>query len=370
MRGRQVIGIDARYGLKSPRRGIGEYVYQLLQHLANIPRPYDIHLFGDQTADFDTLKGFQSVFKTTILTAANFFIWEQWAWSRSREEISVFHGTANIGPIWEHRPLILTVHDVIEWHRGKDFGASIPFRHHLSRLYRMNALKHLAKKSSLIFTVSEHSASDIHQVLGVDRDKMMITPLAPKYRTESVNWPKTPFVLVLGAMDPRKNLHTVIEAAALLAPHQIPFKVVGIEKPHLLALTKKSKIPDNVELSGLIEDRKLYQLYKEAALFVYPSLYEGFGLPVLEAMAMGCPVITGTNSALPEVCGEAALFVEPLDAFHLADAVLKVMKNPAKQKELAQKGQQRSRLFNWEETAALTDEGYRQVLHSLKKRGH
>ena len=366
---RKVIGIDARYGLKSPRRGIGEYVYQLLQHLAEIPRSYDMHLFGDQTADPNTVKEFRSVFPTTVLSAANFFIWEQMAWTRAQKDIAVFHGTANIAPVKIRQPLVLTVHDVIEWHRGKDFSASIPLRHHMSRVYRMNTLKYLVRKSSLIFTVSEHAASDIRERLEVYAYKIVITPLAPKYRVEEVSWPKKPFVLVLGAMDPRKNLHTVIDTATLLSNRQIHFKVVGIEKAHLLALMKKSQIPENVELSGLVDDERLYQLYREAAVFVYPSLYEGFGLPVLEAMAMGCPVITGTNSSLPEIAGDAAIFVEPLDAPNLAEAILAVINDPTKQRALTEMGQDRAHLFNWEKTASLTDEGYRRVLHSLEKRG-
>jgi glycosyltransferase involved in cell wall biosynthesis len=366
---RAVIGIDARYGLQNPRRGIGEYVYQLLRHLAEIPRSYDIHLFGDQKADPDTANLFRQVFRISILPAANFFTWEQLAWARSREEVTVFHGTANIGPVRAGRPLVLTVHDVIEWHRGKDFGSAIPFRHHVSRFYRMNTLKYLAKKSSLIFTVSEHAAWDIRETLGVASDKIMITPLAPKYQANDITWPKKPFVLVLGAMDPRKNLQVMMDTATILAARQVRFKVVGIEKDHLLALMAQSRIPDNVELSGLVDDRTLYALYQEAALFVYPSLYEGFGLPLLEAMAMGCPVITGTNSSLPEIAGDAALFVQPLDAPHLAQAIWDVINNPLRQRQLAERGQQHARLFNWEKTAGLTDEGYRRVLLTLRKRG-
>ncbi|WP_053960149.1 glycosyltransferase family 4 protein [Sulfobacillus thermosulfidooxidans] len=357
-----VIGIDARYGMHSPRRGIGEYIYQLLRHLADIPRSYDLLLYADERADREIIKQFRSAFPIEILKAPNFFWWEQFAMPHAARSLSLIHGTANIGPLRTRQPLVLTVHDVIEWHRGKDFGGQIPLRHHLSRLYRMNALKYLVHKSALIFTVSHHAALDIASTLHVPIDQIIVTPLAPKYQADKVKWPKKPFVLVLGAMDPRKNLALVMKTAALLVSRGVSFKVVGIESRHLSRVMQDALVPENVELCTMIDDVALADLYAEASCFVYPSLYEGFGLPILEAMSLGCPVITGTNSSLPEIGGDAAFYVDPLDPSHLADAIWQVITHPDQQKDLAERGQQRAGRFDWNKTASLTDEGYRRVL--------
>ncbi|PSR28955.1 MAG: glycosyltransferase family 1 protein [Sulfobacillus thermosulfidooxidans] len=367
---RPVIGIDARYGMHSPRRGIGEYIYQLLRHLADIPRPYDLYLYADERADNETIKQFRSAFPIEILKAPNFFWWEQFAMPYAARSMSLIHGTANIGPLRTKQPLVLTVHDVIEWHRGKDFGGQIPVRHHLSRLYRMNALKYLVRKSSLIFTVSHHAAQDISATLNVPIDNIMVTPLAPKYQSDKIKWPKTPFVLVLGAMDPRKNLALVMKTAAMLVRQGVHFKVVGIESHHLSRMMQDTLVPDNVELCPMIDDVALADLYAEASCFVYPSLYEGFGLPILEAMSLGCPVITGMNSSLPEIGGDAAFYVNSRDPSHWADAIWQVITHPEQQKKLAERGQRRARQFHWQNTAQLTDDGYRRGLFSLGRLPH
>ncbi len=359
---RPVIGIDARYGLQNPRRGIGEYVYQLLRHLADMPRLYDLHLFGDERADNDMVNLFRAAYRTDILKAPNFLLWEQGAFAHAAKDLDLIHGTANIGPARTRGPLVLTVHDVIEWHRGKDFGGRIPLRHHVSRFYRMNMLKYLARRSALIFTVSRHAACDIQKTLQVAAQKIVVTPLAPKYQADAVCWPKQPFVLVLGAMDPRKNLGVIMKTAALLEDRRILFKIVGIEPRHLTAVAKTHAIPANVELHPMIDDAILAELYAKAALFVYPSLYEGFGLPILEAMALGCPVLTGLNSSLPEVAGQAAVFVDPLDSGPLAQSIGEIMANAEQLWDMACQGQKQARRFSWQQTADLTHDGYQRVL--------
>ena len=153
------IGIDARYGLRYPRRGVGEYVYRLFQELGQMShRGYQMVLFGDQSADESVVREFQGTYPVIIIRSPNFFFWEQIEWPRQAraQGIAVLHGTANIAPLaWNH--LLLTVHDVIEWHRGLDFPGDISLRHRLSRTYRMNTLRILAPRAQAIFTVSEHA---------------------------------------------------------------------------------------------------------------------------------------------------------------------------------------------------------------------
>ncbi len=363
---RNVIAVDARYGLQSPRRGIGEYVYQLMRHLADLPRSYEIRLFGDKTADPGVVAEFRGTYRIDILAAPNFFMWEQWAFPRHAGGCQLLHGTANIGPLPSRVPLVLTIHDVIEWHRGHDFGGAIPLRHHVSRLYRMNALQALSRRARLVFTVSEHAAQDISAVLGVERARLVRTPLAPKYTAQPALWPKERFVLALGAQDPRKNTRILLDVARRLQCWGIGMKIVGMEPRRLGELqgADAGKL-DNLEMLGMVDDFQLETLYRQACCFLYPSLYEGFGLPILEAMAAGCPVVTGRNSSLPEVAGGAAALVDSRQAASLAQTCAGIATNPDKQRQMVEKGAQRASEFNWQSTADVTHQGYERVLREI-----
>lgn len=358
-----VIAVDARYGLQSPRRGIGEYVFQLMRRLADMPRSYDLRLYGDGSADPSVVREFQAAYAVEILSAPNFFWWEQRVFPLAVREHQLVHATANIAPLLSFVPVVMTVHDVIEWHRGHLFGGKIPWRHHLSRLYRMNALKRAAPRARLILTVSRHAARDIETVLGVPRERIVVTPLAPKYSPGEVTWPKDPYVLALGALDPRKNTAGMLEAARELTALGIGVKIVGMEARRL-AQFLVPEVP-NLEVLGMVGDDRLEELYRRAGCFVYPSLYEGFGLPVLEAMALGCPVVTGGNSSLPEVAGTAAALADTLDPHAIAQAVQQIMGDPVRQREMAEQGLAWAGTFDWQTTADLTHQSYEQVLRHL-----
>ncbi|MCY0908001.1 MAG: glycosyltransferase family 1 protein [Sulfobacillus thermotolerans] len=362
------IAMDARYGLQSPRRGIGEYVFQTLQHLGDMPRRYDLHLFGDESADMQVVQALRSYYRVDILRAPNFFLWEQQAFPAAIRAYALAHGTANMAPLVSRVPVIMTVHDVIEFKRGQVFGGRIPLRHHISRLYRMNALQWLARRAPLIFTVSHHAASDIHQVLGVEADRIVVTPLAPKYPIHKPSWPKEPYVLALGAADPRKNTAAVVKAARYITAQGIAVKIVGVERQALAPLQDAASGNARLEVLGMVDDATLAHLYQQAGCFLYPSLYEGFGLPVLEAMALGCPVVTGKNSSLPEIAGPAALLVDTSDPQVLAEAALSIVQDPVKQWQLMEAGQAWVRAFSWKKTAELTHQGYERVLHEVANR--
>ncbi|MBX5466954.1 MAG: glycosyltransferase family 4 protein [Firmicutes bacterium] len=360
-----LIAVDARYGLRAMRRGIGEYVYQLFWALAELPRPYRVALFGDGSADPEVVAAFRRRYPVEILSAPNFFWWEQVAFPQAarRWRAAFVHGTANIAPLgWAPRA-VLTVHDVIEWHRGRDFPGQLAWRHRLSRLYRMNALAHLAPLCPLVFTVSEYAAATVAETLGVARAHLRVTPLAPKpvpSFPDPAPGARPPFVLVLGARDERKNLRGAFAALARTAP-PVRFEVVGVEEaavPWAQKLAETFGVAERVAVRGMVPDAELWALYRAARALLYPSYEEGFGLPVLEAMRFGCPVIASRRGAVPEVAGDAALLVDPADPEAMAGAIEAVWRDDDLWAELARRGQRRAARYTWANTAALTHAGY------------
>jgi glycosyltransferase involved in cell wall biosynthesis len=175
--------------------------------------------------------------------------------------------------------------------------------------------------------------------------------------------PQQPFILAVGKISPRKNLEVVIRALKKLQS-SIPHHLVtvggdGWDFQGVKSLANSLGLADRVHFLGYVSDETLNLLYNKAALFVYPSLFEGFGLPVLEAMASGCPVVTSNISSLPEVAGDAALLVDPYNVEDIASAVETVCKDLRCAEELKQKGRERANLFSWkkcaEETSAVYD---------------
>lgn len=362
---RPVIAVDGRYGLRSPRRGVGEYVYQLLVHLRYLSnRPYDIEVFGDVSADPEVVERLQLLYPVHIPLAPNFFMWEQMAFPQAASRASLIHGTANIGPLTTRKPLALTIHDVIEWHRGKDFPSDIPLRHHISRFYRMNALKKLSKKARTVFTVSEHAKRDISRTLGLPAEKIRVTPLATKIAAEEPHFPKDPYFLALGALDPRKNLKGILIAMREVES-PVTLKVVGIE-PRALngfrSLVRDWGLSDRVTLQGMVSDDELKALYQHATGFIYLSFYEGFGLPVLEAMASGCPVIGSDTTSIPEVMGGAGVAVSVHNPNELISVMERLYRDGEWQRSLSRSGLERAQTFHWRKTAELTHQGYLDAL--------
>ncbi len=366
---RPVIAVDARYGLRNPRRGVGEYVYQVVKALAERERPYDLVLYGDASNDPGTVKALRQWYDVRILSAPNFFWWEQVAFARAAALANLIHGTANIAPLMGSVPQILTIHDVIEWHRGRDFPSRIPFRHHVSRLYRMNALKRLAPLARQILTVSQHAKRDMSATLGVDVERIIVTPLAGKYpvasRPTNEPVPGSRYLLTLGALDPRKNLAAVLKAYAQLQRRDLTLRVVGVEERGrgiVENLVRRYGLSESVTVETMVSDSKLQDLLAHAVAFIYLSRYEGFGLPLLEAMSQGCPVIYADQSSLPEVAGGAGKPFHPDDREAIAREVCRLADDSEYRESQQWAGIRRARDFSWAITAEKTHEGYLRAL--------
>jgi glycosyltransferase involved in cell wall biosynthesis len=229
-----------------------------------------------------------------------------------------------------------------------------------------------------IITVSYQSKRDIVRHLPVRSEKVTVVPNAANARycplpVEEVRSVLTrfsidlPYILYVGSTSARKNVLRLVEAYALLRRWSLRWTLVIAGGGHgkhgrVREAVERLDLSDNVHFIGYVGEAELPALYNGADLFIFPSLYEGFGLPVLEAMACGTPVVTSNVSSLPEVAGDAALLVDPYNVGEIAEAMRRVLQGPTLAEELRAKGLERAKQFTWEQTARQTLSVYAKVL--------
>jgi len=226
-----------------------------------------------------------------------------------------------------------------------------------------------------VITISDFIRSEICEYLHLPPEKVTAIPMAPdpffsprgrrksQGVVEALGLPRD-YLLFVGTLEPRKNLSLLMRAAAACRSH-IPIVLTGWEGWGHDALPKATRdqgLRGRVFTTGYVDEESLACLYSNARALVFPSLYEGFGLPVLEAMACGCPVICSNTASLPEVAGDAALLVDPHDVEELADAIDRVMDDSALRSDLIRKGFRRAAHFSWEKTARETLAVFRSIV--------
>jgi glycosyltransferase involved in cell wall biosynthesis len=291
------------------------------------------------------------------------------------EQIDVFHGLDQSGiPLFfKAGKSVVTIHDVIPlvlpW--------AFPSRH---RWILARALARIRKQAEMVIVPSTAAAEDVVHYLQVERERVRVIPMGCEARFQPAEDPgraaalrrrydlPARYILFVGTLEPRKNVNILLQA----------FAQVGAETPRddlalviaggngwggedYLATAKALKLQGRVRFTGFVADDDLPDLYRGALLFVYPSLYEGFGLPVLEAMACGTPVITSNRTSLPEVAGGAALLVDPTRPEALVEAMISLMHDGELHRELRAKGLARARAFTWNAVAEQTVAIYRAV---------
>jgi glycosyltransferase involved in cell wall biosynthesis len=236
-----------------------------------------------------------------------------------------------------------------------------------------------ARRSQRVLTVSHASKQDILHYLGIPADKVEVihnaldTRLAAAPTDEEMANVRerfqltSPFILYAGNIKPHKNVDRLIEAYSILRRRGVTdpkLLVIGNEVsryPNLRRLVHRFQLHPHVRFFGFVQDTTLGALYRLASVFVFPSLYEGFGLPPLEAMAAGTPVITSNVSSLPEVVGDAAVLIDPMDAGAIADAMARVLGDAPLRADLVRRGCQRVKTFSWDRSVARVREVYVEV---------
>jgi glycosyltransferase involved in cell wall biosynthesis len=352
------IGIDAR---KLHDFGIGTYIRNLLRELARLDRETEYVLLC-QARDTDIAARLGENFRAVVDPSPPYSIREQVTvpWALRRAGVRVFHAPHYVLPPLARCRSVVTIHDCIHLM----FPEYLPNR--LALGYARASLWLASRTSDRILTVSEASKRDILRFFDVPADKITVIYngiderfLKPpddeevrrtceRYQLESE------FVLYAGNVKPHKNLERLIDAFHLVRQRgldHLQLVIIGDEISRYAELRRavhRYNLHKHVRFLGHLAEESLMALYRRASAFVFPSLYEGFGLPPLEAMASGAPVVTSNVSSLPEVVGDAAVLVDPRDAASIADGIYRVLDDSGLRADLRARGFVRAAEFSWE----------------------
>jgi glycosyltransferase involved in cell wall biosynthesis len=253
-------------------------------------------------------------------------------------------------------PAVVTVHDL-------SFERDPALMGLRDRFFFRTLVPRSARRADRVLAVSERTKHDLVERYGVAEERIVVTPNAvdPVFRPNGAAPKRAPYALFVGGIQPRKDPLAAVEALALL-DGELNLVVVGAEKrggAELRTALRRLGLEQRVELAGHVEREELATLYRGAACLVFPSRYEGFGLPILEAMASGTPVVAASAGAIPEVAGDAAVLVEPGDAAAIAAGIEHAL---ADRERLVAAGLERARSFSWGDTAVRTLAVYRELL--------
>jgi glycosyltransferase involved in cell wall biosynthesis len=350
------------------RAGVSNYTEQLVRHLAQVDRENQYTIFTTRGLKGDLLALPPNfTVRSSALPTINPRVrvpWEQFVAPVLLRLIGadLYHGVLNVMPLASPVPSVVTIHDL------SPFLFPQTFRR-VNRTYTRWAIKVACRRAARLLAVSEYTKSEIMRWLHVPAERITVTynGVAERFRPQDAaavaelrrraGLPER-FILFVGTLEPRKNLPALLEAYARIAGDTDAALVIGGGKgwlyDEIFARAEQLNLGQRLHFAGFIPDEELPLWYAAAELFVLPSLYEGFGIPVLEAMACGTPVVTTTSSSLPEVAGDAALTVPPTDVDAMADAMLRLLQQPELRAELIERGVEQAARFTWESTAQRT----------------
>jgi glycosyltransferase involved in cell wall biosynthesis len=362
------IGIDAR---KLHDFGIGTYIRNLLRHLARLDTGTEYVLLC-RREDRPILATLGDNFRPVPESAGNYSVSEQLKipLALRREGVTLFHAPHYVLPPLVSCRSVVTIHDCIHLM----FPQYLPNKFALN--YARASIGMASRRAERVLTVSESSKRDILRFVNIEPAKIEVIynayderfGIEPKeddvIRVRERFQLHDEFVLYAGNVKPHKNLERLIEAFHIVRNKgldHLKLVMIGDEISRYTSLRRavhRHQLHKYVRFLGYLPEQTLAVMYRLAGLFVFPSLYEGFGLPPLEAMASGTPVVTSNVSSLPEVAGDAAVLVDPYDPEAIADGMHRVLTDESLRRELRHKGLARARQFSWEESARRVREIY------------
>ena len=366
------IGLDTR-NIKDP--GIGSYVRHLVRALAQVDAENRYVLLArhqDRDAWHDLPSNFQPVFEGAPVYSLREL--SALSWRLLRLRVDVYHSTHYVLPAVLHSPVVVTIQDIVHLFYPDFLPSRFAF------LYAQRMIHRTLSRADRIIAVTQGIRADLIEGFDVDGAKVQVVyngvaePFRRKLPPEELDrWRRDlglqgPYLLFVGNPNPRKNLDTVVQAYARareLGGFDAPLVCIGDRAGSEFKIRQRAAnfgISGQVRLLGKVAPEALPAIYQGATLFLYPTLYEGFGLPVIEAMASGVPVITSNTSALREIGEGYAHLVNPLEVEALARAIAQLMADEHHRASLAELGLRRAREFSWDRTARRTLAVYKSVL--------
>jgi glycosyltransferase involved in cell wall biosynthesis len=364
------IGINAHllsFSADYRQTGIGLYIEHLLTHLSHLTTSDEISVLGHDS--YITTKYPQVDFIPSRINTQQpikRIIWEQLFSHRAVTQagIDVYHCPMHVIPLLPKKKkykTVITVHDLANFKFPQFYKGA-------KQKYLTALTKRSAQQADRIIAVSENTKKDIVEILNVPESKIdvvyngnnLVAPKNYDHVQLSVSLPEK-YILFVGTMEPRKNLEGLLNALILLSKNNKPniplvlagpvgWKYTGIQTK----IKEYQSLGGDIIQTGYLNNDELCLAYKKATVFVYPSFYEGFGFPVLEAMSLGTPVITSNTSSLPEIGQAAVLYVDPYSTNDIADKIANLFQNQSEQMALSKNGLILSDAFTWEQSANKT----------------
>ncbi|MFQ3575409.1 MAG: glycosyltransferase family 1 protein [Cytophagales bacterium] len=362
------IGFEAQRIFRSHKHGMDFVALELIKALMKLDKTNDYIIYVNEGDDI-CLKETDN-FKIKVF-GGSYPLWEQRNLPKmiSKDKIDLLHCTANTSPIFCPIPVVVTLHDVIYLEKNPLFAKGYTTYQRFGNVYRRLVVNRAIPKVDKVLTVSQYEVGNILKFFpsiekklevvynGVGthfqkiEDNTILNSIADKYQLPEK------FVLFLGNTDPKKNTANTLEAFG----HFINQKGVGLKMvvgdinpdyvKSLLAEKNMEHVFEHIHFTGYIKNTDLPAVINLADAFLYPSNRESFGIPVIEAMACGTPVITSNVTSMPEVAGDAALLVDPKNPLDIAEKLIQLTKDNALRNELILKGFEQSKKFNWEKSA-------------------
>jgi glycosyltransferase involved in cell wall biosynthesis len=343
------------------RAGIHHYIYQVLRHLPVIDGT-------DYTIYTRLTEGWERRQDTRIVTTrlpthgrGARIAWEQAVWplQARRDGLSLMHSMAFAMPRLAPCPVVVTIYDLSFIENPEAYPAA-------QRRYLENETAHSCQQAARLVAISESGRRDIHRIYGVPLERIdVVTPgVSEAYEPlpasqvaafrQRKELPQS-FILHVGTLQPRKNIPTLLEAVARLSRPEVPLVLVGGKGwiyEDIFARVEALGLTGQVRFAGYVEDAELPLWYNAAAVLAFPSLYEGFGMPVADALACGTPVVAAATSSLPEAGGDVALYFEPRDANELTERLRQALDDPAVRHKARTAGPAHAARFSWARSGA------------------
>lgn len=366
------IGIDARlFGLQ--QKGLGRYVQKLIEHLEKEDQDnhYVVFLRKDNWSEYvpqnPNFEKALADYKWYGFQEQIFFPFKIW-----RKKINLMHFPHFNVPLLNFCPFIVTIHDLILRQFSTQRASTLGFlKYQFKNLAYRAIISQAVQKANWVIAVSRYTKNDILKSFPIKEDKVKVIyegspevnfKSSKKKKIKQVNF-KKPYLLYVGNAYPHKNLEKLITAFCEVASTQegknLNLVLVGkldyfYQRLKRRILYLSPKIKQRIIFTGFVPDEDLFLLYRHATLYVFPSLYEGFGLPPLEAMACDCPVLSSRSTCLPEVLGEAAIYFNPEKAIDLSQKIKQALANQGLRQDLIIKGRNQIKLYCWQKMARRT----------------
>lgn len=383
------IGIEGQRLFRLKKHGMDIVALELIKNLQEIDKVNEYFIFVKPDVDDQALKETPN-FKIIPLEGRNYPFWEQIVLPRAAKKYGcdILHCTSNTAPLYSEVPILTTLHDIIYLEKSYSQilkGSATPYQK-FGNVYRKLVVPQILKKSVKVITVSnfekrrisdffnlkeKNNLSAVYNGVGAHfqfiRDQKILKDIKNKYGLPDL------FFFFLGNTDPKKNTKRTLKAYSdfrknYTSDHKLVMLDYDLEElKRILSEIGDPELINQIILTGYVKNEDLPAIYSLSSIFLYPSLRESFGIPILEAMSCGVPVITSNTSSMPEISGNAGCLVDPENPTQIKDAMIRIVKDKEIRQDLVNKGFKQSKKFSWRMMAESVFAEYNDVYHTQKK---